>query len=62
MDYAISHFDTVLNVLRAMGEGDFETIDPSVSDETLLSLVADTAGLIATPRRKCRSFSLRGFP
>ena len=29
MDYAISQFDTVLNVLRAMGEGDFETIDPS---------------------------------
>ena len=50
----IRHYGSVLNVLRAMGGGDFETISPSVSDETLLSLVADTAGLIATPERWAR--------
>ena len=50
---AIRAYGSVLAVLRRMGGQDFSDIsntDPAVTDDMLLSLVTDTAGLVTMPK------------
>ena len=54
---AIGAYGSVLAVLRRMGGQDFSDIsntDPAVTDDMLLSLVTDTAGLVTMPKMWAR--------